>query len=80
MKRFMLTIAAIVAVGSLSAQTPEKTVTEAASENSQASKGTRECACSPRTGAGSPPGGHQAHARSSPGAGLAGIRARLSNA
>lgn len=36
MKRFMLTIAAIVAVGSLSAQTPEKTVTEARIEYDRA--------------------------------------------
>ena len=36
MKRFILTIAAIVAVGSLSAQTPEKTVTEARIEYDRA--------------------------------------------
>ena len=46
----------------------------------QTSKGTREGACSPRTGAGSPPGGHQAHTGSSPGAGPTEIRTRLSNA
>ena len=36
MKRFILTIAAIVAVGSLSAQTPEKTLTEARIEYDRA--------------------------------------------
>lgn len=36
MKRFILTIAAIVAVGSLSAQTPEKSVTEARIEYDRA--------------------------------------------
>ena len=36
MKRFILTIAAVVAVGSLSAQTPEKTVTEARIEYDRA--------------------------------------------
>lgn len=36
MKRFILTIAAIVAVGSLSAQSPEKTVTEARIEYDRA--------------------------------------------